>query len=394
MEINTALILDDEPDLNEFLADVFKELGIDDVIQLTKSTDLFESYSPKIDLITIDLFMPDVDGVEILRYLGEAKSEAFIVLMSGHSQSVLASAERVAKAYGLNVLGTLSKPFSIAQIANLIAQAGKMTKKANKTEKKEFTFSKEDILDAIQKKQVVLYYQPQINLKTKEIVGFEALVRWLHPDLGIIFPDQFLPFVSKYNVLGELTKHLLNEACSFFGDLIKKGINKRVSVNVSVFDLVDTSMPEDIIQLMQQHSLMSNQIIIELIETGKLEGYPKALEILTRLCMKGIGLSIDDFGTGFSSLDQLSKAPFTELKIDKGFVFDLLKNPNTKSIIGSTVHLAEKLNMEVVAEGIENKETRNLLKELGVHIGQGYYFSVPLPASGVMGFIENFHYAD
>ncbi|TGN06898.1 EAL domain-containing response regulator [Leptospira ilyithenensis] len=394
MNFNKALILDDEPDMNEFLSDVLKELDFREIIQLIKSTSFFENYSSDLDLIVLDLFMPDMDGVEILRYLGEAKSEALIILISGHSQSVLKSAERVAKAYGLNVIGSLTKPFSINTIMKTIEQGKDLKKKPKQLEQKEFHFSKEEILIGIKNKEIVLYYQPQINLHTKEISGFEALVRWSHPGHGIIFPDQFLPLVSKFSILGDLTKYLIQEACSFFGNLAKLGIKKRVSINISVYDLVDTSMPEDIISLIQKYSLDSNQVILELIETGKIEDHPKVLEILTRVCMKGIGLSIDDFGTGFSSLDQLSKAPFTELKIDKSFVFDVLKNANTSKIINSTVHLANQLKMEVVAEGIENKETRNLLRELGVHLGQGYYFSVPLPSSGVVNFIKNFHYAD
>ncbi|WP_411824798.1 EAL domain-containing protein [Leptospira sp. 'Mane'] len=394
MSYDTVLILDDEPDMNEFLADVLRELDFQNIIQLIKSTSFFENYSNKVDLILLDLFMPDMDGVEILRYLGEVKSEARILLISGFSQAVLNSAERVAKAYGLNVIGSLTKPFSVDAILKTIVKGRDLPKKAMPSEKKEFDFTQEEILLGIKNKEVVLYYQPQIHLQTKEISGFEALVRWIHPVHGIIFPDQFLPIVSRYNMLAELTKHLIGDACSFFGSLVKLGIKKRVSINISVYDLVDSLLPEALIKLIEKHSLDTSQVIIELIETGKIEDHPKAMEILTRICMKGVGLSIDDFGTGFSSLDQLTKAPFGELKIDKSFIFNILNNPNTMRVVESTLHLAQQLKMEVVAEGIENKETRNLLRELGVHLGQGYYFSVPLPASGVVNFIKNFHYVD
>ncbi|HNH08610.1 MAG TPA: EAL domain-containing protein, partial [Leptospiraceae bacterium] len=216
--------------------------------------------------------------------------------------------------------------------------------------------------------------------------------RWQHPQHGLVFPDQFLARVEKMNLLPFLTEYIIDEALGFCGQLKQEGYYKRISVNVTVFDLIDSSMPEYILSLIKKYSLDTEQVVIELIETGQIEENLKSLEILTRLSMKGINLSIDDFGTGYSSLNQLQKAPFNELKIDKSFVFEFVKNPDSRTIIESTVDMAHKLNLEVVAEGIENRQIADMLTDIGVDTGQGYHFSMPLPAFSVTGFIRSYIY--
>ncbi|MCW7462140.1 EAL domain-containing response regulator [Leptospira limi] len=392
--VTKALILDDNLEMTSFLSEVLQDANISEIISLTESTKLYKIYNDSIDLIVLDLFMPDMDGIEILRFLGEKKSKASIILMSGYNQAVLSSAERIAKAYGLNVIGTVSKPINMETILILIENRNKTLNHFQNDNSKELLFTKEEILIGIKNRELVLYYQPQIHLQSKKLIGFEALVRWNHPTHGIIFPDQFLPVLAKHNLSAELTKYLIAEACSFFGLLNKTGFRYRVSINISVFDLIDSSLPDAMLKLIEKNNLNPNQIVLELVEIGKIDNAPQKLEILTRICMKGIGLSIDDFGTGYSSLDQLTKAPFSELKIDKGFVFNLLKNENSLKIIESTVHLSKKLKMDIVAEGIENKETRNLLQNLGIEIGQGYYFSLPLPEANVIQYINDFKYEE
>lgn len=388
---NNAIIIDDEIEIFGIIEPILEEIGFNTIHKIIKSSDLISIYNDEINLVILDLFMPDVDGVEILRYLGEVKSSAYIILISGHSKYVLNSAEKVAQAYGLNILGSITKPFSINTIFDMIQNfnANESTKSIGK-KTKQIDFSLAFFKEALQQKYFVLYYQPQLDLKTKEIIGFEALIRIQHPEFGLIFPDQFLQQIEALNLIAEMTEYVITEALSFFGSLKKQGFEKRVSINISTLDLIDNLMPEHIIQLVKQNDLNPQNIVIELIETGLIGNNPKYLEILTRLSMKGLRLSIDDFGTGYASLEQLGNAPFNELKIDKGFVFKLATNPASKAIIESIVALAHKIDIEVVAEGIENKEIAMLLSEIGVDIGQGYYFSIPIRSTSVVDFIEKY----
>ncbi|HMZ61443.1 MAG TPA: EAL domain-containing response regulator, partial [Leptospiraceae bacterium] len=316
MIIKKALIVDDDTEIIECIASVLTELGSDEIIQISNSMKLQENYGNDLDLLVIDLFMPELDGIEILRYLGEMKSRSFIILISGQSKQVLASAERIARAYGLNVLGTLAKPFSINSLIELVEKAENFSSRTRNMRMQGLDFTEEDLREAVHDKKIIMYYQPQIDLRKKIVSGFEALVRWQHPQHGLVFPDQFLARVEKMNLLPFLTEYIIDEALGFCGQLKQEGYYKRISVNVTVFDLIDSSMPEYILSLIKKYSLDTEQVVIELIETGQIEENLKSLEILTRLSMKGINLSIDDFGTGYSSLNQLQKAPFNELKID------------------------------------------------------------------------------
>jgi EAL domain-containing protein (putative c-di-GMP-specific phosphodiesterase class I)/CheY-like chemotaxis protein len=392
IEYDKVAIIDDEIEIINIIEPVLEEIGFRTIIKIQKASDLFKTYDENINLIILDLFMPDVDGIEVLRFLGERKSKTHIILTSGYSRQILSSAERVAKAYGLNILGSISKPFSIDTIIDMIESYNSNSKINTKKIEKEIDFSLEFFKEVLDKKYFVVYYQPQIDLIKKEVLGFEALVRIQHPEYGLIFPDQFLKQIEAYNLVSEMTEYIINEALFFFGYLKKLGIEKRISINISILDLIDTSMPEHLISLINKYDLNPDQIVMELIETGQIGNNPQSLEILTRLYMKGIRLSIDDFGTGYSSLEQLIKAPFRELKIDKGFVFELIKNPDYRTIIESTVSLAHKLNLKVVAEGIENIEVRQILCEIGVDIGQGYHFSIPIPSKGIIDFLKKFSY--
>ncbi|TGL86210.1 EAL domain-containing protein [Leptospira congkakensis] len=392
IKYNKAYIVDDEIEIVEIIEPILEEVGFQMIHKICDSKELFKSYDSSVDLLILDLFMPNTDGIEILRYLGELKSEAHIILMSGHSSNVLLSAERVAKAYGLKIIGSIGKPFSINSIIDLITNYNQKYKVKVKNPSVEIKYSKDFFLESIRERYFILFYQPQVDLKNKTVIGFEALVRLNHPKYGLIFPDQFLNLIESFGLIAELTEYIIHESFSFFGKLISLGYNKRVSINISISDLVDTAMPEHLISLANKYKIDPSQVVIELIETGDIGNNPKSLEILTRLSMKGFRLSIDDFGTGYSSLEQLSKAPFNELKIDKSFVFDLLKDSKAKYIIESTVSLAHKLNIEVVAEGIENKEMRDVLLGIDVDIGQGYHFSIPMPENAIIDYLNSFSF--
>lgn len=393
IEFNKALIIDDDIDIADIIEPILEEIGFISIQKIIKSADIQKIYKDDIDLIVLDLFMPDMDGVEILRYLGEKNSKSHIILVSGHSKQVLLSAEHVAKAYGLNILGTITKPFSIDVLFELIRKFNEIPDREKKFTIPAAEFTSEFFREAFSENYFQLYYQPQLDLKKKEVIGFESLIRINHPKFGLLFPDQFLPNIEKLGLMTEMTMFVITKAISFLGELKKKGYEKSISINVSILDLLDTSLPEQIDHLAKKYDIYPKFIMIELIETGKIGNNPRCLEILTRLSMKGFSLSIDDFGTGYSSLEQLVNAPFDELKIDRSFVLKISDKIESRTIIESVVALAHKINLSVVAEGIETKEIAGILADLGVDKGQGYFFSVPLPELSVESYLTNFIFA-
>ncbi|MEA2114738.1 MAG: EAL domain-containing protein [Thermodesulfobacteriota bacterium] len=251
------------------------------------------------------------------------------------------------------------------------------TTKMDKHSPKRLTLMGE-LRQAFDRNELELYYQPKISVHKDRISGVEALVRWNHAVHGLMTPDEFIPLAERSGLIKQLSWWVLQNALAQAVLWHEKGIAIGVAVNISPFILLDPELPEAIIGLLSSHKLPEGTLTLEITETSVLKDPDLALEILLRLADMGIIISIDDYGTGYSSLSYLRKMPASEVKIDKSFVIDMLKNDNDAVIVRATIELAHNLGMKVVAEGVENKETAARLKELNCDILQGYYFSRPL----------------
>jgi diguanylate cyclase (GGDEF)-like protein len=251
------------------------------------------------------------------------------------------------------------------------------TTKMDKHSPKRLTMMGE-LRQAFDRNELELYYQPKISVHKDRISGVEALVRWNHAVHGLMTPNEFIPLAERSGLIKQLTWWVLQNALAQAVLWHEKGIAIGVAVNISPFILLDPELPEAIIGLLSSYKLPEGTLTLEITETSVLKDPDLALEILLRLADMGIIISIDDYGTGYSSLSYLRKMPASEVKIDKSFVIDMLKNDNDAVIVRATIDLAHNLGMKVVAEGVENKETAARLKELNCDILQGYYFSRPL----------------
>ncbi|MCB2182152.1 MAG: EAL domain-containing protein [Desulfobulbaceae bacterium] len=235
-----------------------------------------------------------------------------------------------------------------------------------------------ELRQAIENEELRLHYQPKIDLRSDSIKSVEALVRWQHPQHGFMPPDEFIPLAERTGLIKQLSTWVIKHA---FGQAVawhKKGMKLSVAINLSPSTLLDTDFPDAITGMLAMYNLPPHYITFEITEGSIIKDPERAMEILVRLSEMGIHLSIDDFGTGYSSLAYLKKLPVNELKIDKSFVMDMLENENDAVIVRSTIDLAHNLGLQVVAEGVENKETAAHLKSLGCDILQGYHFSKPL----------------
>ena len=244
------------------------------------------------------------------------------------------------------------------------------------------------VRQAMEDQEINLYYQPKADLITGQVKAVESLVRWSHPERGLMFPDDFIPMTENTGLIEPLTIYLLEMAIRQCRVWQEAGVELVVSVNVSARSLLDHQLPEQVDSLLTKWSLAPASLRLEITESTIMEDPVRALEVLDRLSRKGVGLALDDFGTGYSSLSYLKRLPVDELKIDKSFVLNMHEDENDAVIVRSTIDLGRNLGLEVVAEGVETRQHWDQLTELGCHTAQGYYLSRPIPAGEFMQWLR------
>jgi len=250
-----------------------------------------------------------------------------------------------------------------------------------------------ELRDAIERNQLVLYYQPTINLATRTVFGVEALVRWRHPERGVIPPDQFIGPAEQTGLIHPLTRWVLETAMQQCVGWLQAGLDLMVSVNLSARNLLDQKLPKTVASLLRASGVAPHRIRTEITESAIMTDPAGAGEVLAKLHGIGLRLSIDDFGTGYSSLNHLRKLPIDEIKVDRSFVSGMNANDDDAKIVRSTIELAHHLGLEVVAEGVETPEVLNRLVEMGCDAAQGYHFSRPLPADEFVGWLRQSSWA-
>lgn len=245
-----------------------------------------------------------------------------------------------------------------------------------------------ELRNAIDHDQLRLHFQPKIDLKTRRVVGIEALVRWQHPEYGFIPPDEFIGSAERTGLIKSLTEWVFDAALQQCRTWRRSGIDLRVSVNLSVRNLHEPRLVERVAEGLHRTGVEANRLILEITESAIMADPTLAMEVLTGLSRMGVGLSIDDFGTGYSSLAYLKRLPVGEIKIDKSFVIGMAADENDAVIVRSTIDLAHNLGLKVIAEGVENQALCEKLTALGCDEAQGYYFSRPLSAADLPRWLQ------
>lgn len=237
-----------------------------------------------------------------------------------------------------------------------------------------------ELRTGLDEQQLVLYYQPKVNMQTGRVSGVEALVRWRHPVHGLMYPDNFIPLAEQSGLIKQLTLWVLNQAVAQSREWEQSGIDVSMAINLSVHNLHDNTFPEEVAAILRGFSRTQvNRLRFEITETAMMVDPARALDILNALGAMGIRLSIDDFGTGYSSLAYLKQLPVAELKIDKSFITSMEGSDNDAVIVRSTIELAHNIGLRVVAEGVEDKQTYDMLAALSCDSVQGYFISRPMP---------------
>jgi diguanylate cyclase (GGDEF)-like protein/PAS domain S-box-containing protein len=242
---------------------------------------------------------------------------------------------------------------------------------------------------AIEHNELTLYYQPKVESRDGEVIGVEALVRWAHPEHGFVMPDQFISLAEQSGLIGPLTKWVIGEALRQGRAWRDDGVVLPVAVNLSMRNLHDRQLAEHVQSALEQYDLPPDALELELTESSLMADPARAMAVLSQLSAMGLRMAVDDFGTGYSSLSYLKNLPVHELKVDRSFVRDMTGEPRDRAIVQSTIDLAHHLGLRVVAEGVEDAATWELLRRLGCDIAQGYYLSRPIPAGQLREWLAN-----
>ena len=380
-------MLDDEPDFCAYVCSVANAIGFN--ASSPESTQFFlDNYAPGKELVLVDLYMPGIDGVELLRFMANAEPPKSIILMSGGDESVLRSAQKLAHELGLSVVDIIRKPIRKAELEKVLLRALGVMPSALIDTVSQVTPPTTDLENALVSEDIDVVFQPQRRCSDGALVGVEALARWHHKELGAIPPLVFVASAEAIGVVATLDRIVMRKAVKHLSTFVGVCDNIRLSINMSAHTFSNLELPELVTEDLENVGISPSSLVIEVTETALMQDLRRSLDILTRLRMKGIQLSIDDFGTGYSSMSQLVRIPFSELKIDRSFVEDADSVKDCRAVVKASIMLAHELGMTTVAEGVSSQTLLDLVTELGCDISQGYFTGKPMSAASVLSLLE------
>ncbi len=381
------MIVEDSQCQAEYLRQLCQEIGISDISLASNgrlALQLLDEQMDSFDVLICDLEMPDVDGIELINLLARQQTRAAVLIVSGREQSLLSAVELMARTEGLQVLGALRKPVDATALGAMLKEFRSVAihKKAGFSAVQPAVCLQE-IQTALTERQFILHYQPKISMPDQLLHGLEGLVRWQHPTRGLIYPGAFISLCEEHGLIDALSFQVIEQALAQLQHWNQLGFAPKVSVNLSGRSFTHPSFTSQVMDLLRQTSIRPSDLIFEMTETQVISNLGNALAFLSRLRLQGFGLSIDDYGTGYSSVKQLSQLPFSELKMDRSLVHEIAGKPHLQVIFDSTLSMCRKLGIEVVAEGVERASDWEWLRQAGCPVAQGYFTSPPMPAAEV-----------
>ena len=383
-----VLAVDDEPFVLKLLVRQLENLGFGPVTACDSAEQALQALADAeqaFDLVCCDLQMPRIDGVELIRRLAELRYGGRLLLVSGEHGRLLRSVEQLARAHGLDVVGTLRKPVDAAALQHLLANLTAAPQRTQRTQA--HSYGADELRQALQDGQLFNLYQPKVALADGQLEGVETLVRWQHPQHGVVVPDRFVGVAEEGGLIDDLVRVVLHQALADSRRWHDAGLRLSVAVNVSMDNLMRLDFPDHVAQAAQQAGVPLSQLMLEVTESRLMRDPRSTIDTLTRLRLKRVSLSIDDFGTGHSSLTQLRDLPFDELKVDKSFVHGAWRDDALRSIVESNLTMARQLGMGTVAEGVEDRHDWDFLRQAGCRLAQGYFIARPMPAGQLLDWL-------
>ena len=388
-----VLVVEDDDFQRELIVDMVQSHGVRSVYGVEngqKALDLIHATEDlPVDIVITDLNMPEMDGLEFLRHLGGEQHKMALIIISSFGGKLLLSAGLMARMHGIKLLGVAEKPIESEQLKQLIAKYGIEDVRWRKSEQTP-KFELAEILNGIRSDEFEPYFQPKVKMENGSLVGAEALARWRHPQHGIISPNAFIPQLEQSDKIDDLTFLMLDKTAQTWRLFQENGCRINVSVNLSLVSLDDIQLAGKISRIVADAGVSPEHIILEITETAAMTDVASALENLARLVMNGFMLSIDDYGTGYSSLQQLARIAFGELKVDRSFIKDISENEASRIIVESSINMAHRLHVKSVAEGVETKRDWDILGAMGCDTVQGYLIGKPMDRNAFVEFCTGY----
>ncbi|HEX6245518.1 MAG TPA: EAL domain-containing response regulator [Polyangiales bacterium] len=331
-----------------------------------------------VEVLVCDLQTPGMDGIALLHHIAADRLAEAIIIASALDPALICTVEEMARTYGLQVLGAVEKPLTRRKLADMLQRFTGRDTAVPTPEPQLMPLA--ELAEAVEFSQLVPYVQPKVSLSTRKCLGVEALVRWNHPTRGVLCPASFISVAENTPVMHGLTWLMLEKSIAALRSWGKEAWPLSVSVNFSADVVGRAGVVERIAEVVTRSSLEPANLVVEVTESTLARDAAQLLETLARLRLRGFGLSIDDYGTGYSSMQQLSRISFTELKIDRSFVHGAAQRRHLRTILESSLKLARNLKLKSVAEGVETQEDWELLRELGCDQAQGYFIAKPMRA--------------
>jgi len=385
------LVLDDDPFTLKLIARMLANLGYKSVALCDSgrvALEQVDSPASRPELILLDLNMPEMDGIEFVHHLVGRRYTGSLILFSGEDEHMLLAAEKLVQTHKIKVPGSLQKPVAPEKLAALL-EKWIPSPQDSVAEAAVKIHGADELRAAIANGELVNYYQPKVEPATGWVMGVETLVRWRHPTDGMVFPCEFIGVAETHGLIDDLTRVVLTGALAQAKAWQETGLSLQLAVNVSVDNLASPDFADFVAKLADDAGVPPQKVVLEVSESRiPMDDLRAPLETLTRLRMKRFRLSIDEFGTGHSSLVQLRGIPFDELKIDQSFVHGAWANKTVQAKYDASMAIARQLDMEVVAVGVEDENDWDNLRRTGCDLAQGYFIAKPMPAAELPGWIE------
>ncbi len=386
------LVAEGEPVQRELLVGMLRHLGAQHVTAASDGVGALRmleiGLNPPANIALMDLTLPGMDGLEVIRRLAEIDCRAGIIILAAESADVLFAVETMAEAYGLDVLGSSAKPMTSARLQELVANYREPCAEPEPgPAHPDFTFA--EVERGLQGREFGPYFQPKIELATGAVTGLEMFARWHHPEYGVLGPSAFVPVLGSVRRVDFLDWCMIEKSVAACRSLHDKGIPISFSFNVDPSTLAHPQFIAQMTACLERHRVLSDYVAFEITEASVLTSNPHFLERLLRLRMMGFGLAIDDYGTGRSNLQLLAAIPFSELKIDPSFVDGASRKRPIGTVLKSFLGLARSLSRDACAVGVETRADWDFLQGLGCTYAQGFYIANPMPVDDVPGWLHD-----
>ncbi|PWF45961.1 EAL domain-containing response regulator [Massilia glaciei] len=384
------LVADTDAAQRRFLGAMLAQMGVAHVGEQSDGHAVLrclqEPSGAPVDIAIIDLALPGLDGLALIRHLAQGECATAIIIIGAQEKSLLFAVETTAHAYGVDLLGTIAKPVAQHALGALLAHYVPPQPPSARREEPVFGFA--EVQAGLAANQFEPYFQPKIELATGHVKGLEAFARWLHPEHGVLTPASFSGALERNKRIDMLDWTMLERSVARCSAFHGAGIPMAVSLNLAHETMAHADFLRDVGACLARHGVLPDYVTFEITESAALTDDAGFLERMVRLRMFGFGLAVDDYGTGASNLQLLARVPFTELKIDRSFVDGASKRRVLGTVLSSCLGLARSLERKSVAVGVETRQDWDFLQGLGCTYAQGYHIAKPMPAENIAGWME------